>query len=162
MTGKILLVLATFALGGSVHGASRSTTAVALKDQAYKDGFRNCSRGMPPGITAAWQVSQKDVEKIDAALMLHMEEAGLTKKLRASPASYGRQYLGYVREGRRFVYVNAFLRSFGVRAPATCAPATAETSSGALNTMCRRERLRISRSTGKWVTLWRGSSCEAA
>ena len=113
MTGKIVLVLATFALGRSVHGASRSTTAVALKVQAYKDGFRNCSRGMPPGITAAWQVSQKDVEKIDAALMLHMEKAGLTKKLRASPASYGRQYLGYVREERRFVYVNAFLRSFG-------------------------------------------------
>jgi hypothetical protein len=45
--------------------------------------------------------------------MLHLERTGLAKKLHDPPSSYGRQYLGYNRGKRRFIYVNAFLRLSG-------------------------------------------------
>ena len=113
MNRKIIAALAVFVLSGTAAAAGRSTAAVALKIGAFKAGFRNCSRPTPQGITSFWQVAPSDVEKIDEALMHHLERTGLAKKMRASPSAYGRQYLGYNRGERRFVYVNAFLRSSG-------------------------------------------------
>jgi hypothetical protein len=113
MNHKIVMALALLAFSLNADGASRSPAAVALKIEAFKTGFRNCSRPTPQGMTSFWQVNQTDVERIDAELILHLEKTGLAKKLRASPSTYGRQYLGYNRGARRFVYVNAFPRSSG-------------------------------------------------
>jgi len=110
---KVVMALAFLAFGWAADAASQSTAAVALKIEAFKTGFRNCSRPTPQGITWFWQVKQPDVERIDAALIRHLERTGLAENLRASPSAYGRQYLGYNRGYRRFVYVNAFLRSSG-------------------------------------------------
>jgi hypothetical protein len=113
MNRKIVVVLAIFVSSGAAAAAGRSTSAFALKLGAFKEGFRNCSRPTPQGMTSFWQVNPSDIEKIDEALMHHLEGTGLAKKLRAPPSGYGRQYLGYNRGQRRFVYVNAFLRSSG-------------------------------------------------
>ena len=112
MAGKTVLALAILFLSATAYGGGRSS-AVALKIEAFKTGFRNCSRPTPEGTTSFWEVRQPDVEKIDEGLMIHLERTGLAKKLRNPPSTYGRQYLGYNRGDRRFVYVNAFLRSSG-------------------------------------------------
>ena len=113
MNQKIAIALVVLAFGWAADAAGRSTAAVALKIDAFKMGFRNCSRPTPRGITSFWQVNQSDVARIDEALILYLEKTGLANRLRVPPSAYGRQYLGYDRGERRFVYVNAFLRSSG-------------------------------------------------
>jgi hypothetical protein len=111
MNHRMVVALLLLGFSSTVDAASESAAAVALRLEAFKTGFRNCSRPTPQGITAFWQVDQPDVERIDAALILHLEKTGLAKKLRAPLSTYGRQYLGYSRGDHRFVYVNAFPRS---------------------------------------------------
>jgi hypothetical protein len=110
---RIAIAFAILVFSLTAVAAGRSTAAVVLKVEAFKAGFRNCSRPTPQGMTSFWQVGQPALDRIDEALMVHLEKTGLAKKLRAAPASYGRQYLGYNRGERRFVYINAFLRSSG-------------------------------------------------
>jgi hypothetical protein len=113
---RILVLLSALVCGDLAPAAGRSTagsSAIVLKIEAFKSGFRNCSRETPEGTTGFWQVRQSDADKTDVALMLHLERTGLAKTLRGAPVSYGRQYLGYNRGKRRFIYVNAFARAPG-------------------------------------------------
>jgi hypothetical protein len=113
MNLKAAVGLAILVSGGIAAAAGRSPSAFPLKIGAFKAGFRNCSRPTPQGITSYWQVNQSDVERIDEALMQYLERKGLLKMLRTPLSAYGRQYLGYNRGERRFVYINAFMRSSG-------------------------------------------------
>jgi hypothetical protein len=110
MTSRTVALLAILASGNPAQAAERSTSAVALNIEAFKDGFRNCSRPTPQGITAFWQVGKSELDKTDAALLGHLERTGLAKKLHGPPSSYARQYIGYSRGKRRYIYVNASLR----------------------------------------------------
>ena len=113
MIHRVATSVALLAIAFTANAADSSTKAVALNIEAFKTGFRNCSRPTPQGMTSFWQVSQPDLDTVDAALLLHLEKSGAAKKLRGSPSSYGRQYLGFNRGERRFIYINAFLRSSG-------------------------------------------------
>jgi hypothetical protein len=60
-------------------------------------------------INGYWRVPPKVVDLIDADLMVHLRKSGIDKKLPFSAKLYIRQYAGFVRDGTRFVYVNALL-----------------------------------------------------
>jgi hypothetical protein len=83
--------------------------AVSLPVTAFANGLRICSREMPSGIAGYWKVPPKAVDAIDAELLVHLRKSGLEQKLSFSAKLYIRQYAGFVRDGARFVYVNALL-----------------------------------------------------
>jgi hypothetical protein len=83
--------------------------AIALPESAFANGLRVCAREMPSGITGYWKVPPKVVDLIDAELMTHLRKSGIDQKLPFSAKLYLRQYAGFVRDGTRFVYVNALL-----------------------------------------------------
>jgi hypothetical protein len=86
---------------------------VALPLSAFSNGLRVCSRETPSGINGYWKVTPKAMSRIDAELLLHLRKSGLDKRLPFSPSLYLRQYGGFVRDGTRFVYVNALLLEKG-------------------------------------------------
>ncbi|MBN2575527.1 MAG: hypothetical protein JXP73_13265 [Deltaproteobacteria bacterium] len=90
--------------------------AVSLPQSAFAHGLRVCARETPSGIIGYWKVPRKAMERIDAELFLHLRKSGLDKGLPFSAKLYVRQYAGYVRDGMRFVYVNALLVEKGSRA----------------------------------------------
>jgi hypothetical protein len=83
--------------------------AVALPDSAFANGLRVCAKETPSGINGYWKVTPKIMEIIDADLLVHLRKSGLDTKLQFSAKLYMRQYVGFVRDGTRFVYVNALL-----------------------------------------------------
>jgi hypothetical protein len=83
--------------------------AVSLPVSAFSNGLRVCARETPSGINGYWKVTPKIMELIDADLLVHLRKSGLDKKLSFSAKLYVRQYAGFVRDGTRFVYVNALL-----------------------------------------------------
>ena len=101
--GMVLLVAGTAVGGETIPGR-----AVALRFSAFKDGFRLCSRQGPRNITGYWELDQVEAERIDRALIKYVIRSGLKARLTSAAEGYVRQYLGLVRGGRRFVYINAF------------------------------------------------------
>jgi hypothetical protein len=83
--------------------------AVSLPSSAFANGLRVCARETPSGILGYWRVSPKAVAHIDGELMVHLRKSGIAARLPFSPKLYIRQYVGYVRDGARFVYINAVL-----------------------------------------------------
>jgi hypothetical protein len=83
--------------------------AVALPDSAFANGLRVCAKEAPSGINGYWKVTPKIMELVDADLLVHLRKTGLDKKLQFSAKLYVRQYAGFVRDGTRFIYVNAVL-----------------------------------------------------
>ncbi len=83
--------------------------AVALPESAFASGLRVCARETPSGINGYFRVTPKIMDLIDAQLLIHLRKSGLDKKLAFSAKLYLRQYAGFVRDGARFVYVNALL-----------------------------------------------------
>ena len=82
---------------------------VALPDSALSDGLRVCTREPPSGVVGYWRVPPKMADAVDAELRLYIRKSGLDKSLQFSFSLYVRQYAGLVRDGQRFIYVNALL-----------------------------------------------------
>jgi hypothetical protein len=84
--------------------------AVPLRLCAFRDGFGLCNpSGEPPGMTGFWQVSAAEVANIDRALLsfLRQQKASRPDLEQYGLEQYGRQYLGFLRDTRRYVLVNA-------------------------------------------------------
>jgi len=81
---------------------------VVLGTVAVADGLRFCSRNAPTGVSGFWEVPTEDVPPIDVALLKYMHASRLDKRLKLPTSKYQRQYLGFLRGERRFVYINAF------------------------------------------------------
>jgi hypothetical protein len=113
MTSRVLLTLGIVLCVATSFAKEQPSSAVAMKLEAFKDGFRLCHRFGPTGITGYWEVAQTEVERVDRALLVHLERSGLQKKLGVSPSLSRRQYLGLVSHRRRIIYINSFPNSFG-------------------------------------------------
>jgi hypothetical protein len=108
MVWKNTICLVLLLAGPAVSAEIASERAVVLKLSAFKDGFRLCSRKGPENVTGYWELDQAEVGRIDLALMRYMVRSGLKTRLSLATDGYVRQYLGLIRDGRRFVYINAF------------------------------------------------------
>jgi hypothetical protein len=82
--------------------------AIALALTAFKDGFRMCSRPGPSGVTSYWQVAAEEVQRVDAALLAYLRDAPGEQTLAYRPEKFVRQYAGFSRMERQFIYINAF------------------------------------------------------
>jgi hypothetical protein len=83
--------------------------AIALPQSAFANGLRVCQRDLPSGIVGYWKVPPKIVDAMDAELFVYLRKSGLDKRLPFAPKLYLRQYAGFVKDGQRFVYINALL-----------------------------------------------------
>jgi hypothetical protein len=75
-------------------------------------------------MTGFWQLAPAEVANIDRALLSFLRQQKLS---RTDLEQYGRQYLGFFRGTRRYVFVNAIPPTFRV---------TAERSQGQLIAVC--------------------------
>jgi hypothetical protein len=91
---------------------------VALPDAAVANGLQVCAKETPSGILGYFKVTPRVMALVDTALMAHLRKSKISAQLPFSPKLYLRQYVGYVREGARFVYVNAVLVERGSAAAA--------------------------------------------
>lgn len=117
----LLTLTALFALPQAVRGEALAERArhlaarkyagmaVALPDSAFANGLRVCAKETPSGINGYWKVTPKIMDLIDGELMVHLRKSGIEKNLPFAAKLYIRQYAGFVRDGVRFIYVNALL-----------------------------------------------------
>lgn len=78
---------------------------VILPEAAIEQMLNQCSRGTPDKGDAAWLPTEAEIARVDAAMPEVLTTAGHDEAA-AAFASRLRQYVGIVRGGRKFVYVN--------------------------------------------------------
>lgn len=86
-----------------------SGMAVSLPASALANGLKVCLHEAPSGVFGYWKVPAKIVDIVDAELLVHLRKSGLDQRLQFPAKLYVRQYAGFVRDGVRFIYVNAIL-----------------------------------------------------
>jgi hypothetical protein len=76
---------------------------------AAKQIFDQCSRSAPPANSSLWEPSSKELDDLETLLATYLnqrETAG--KAVPPKRTKYHRQYVGFVRNGERFIYGNFY------------------------------------------------------
>ena len=80
-----------------------------LPSSAARDVFHQCSRQAPSSKTEIWEPSAKQIDELESSLSSYL--TGLEKVRKEIPprkVSYHRQYVGFTRDGERYIYGNFY------------------------------------------------------
>ena len=108
------MVWLTFSLAlAFAAGPTAAGDIAILPDSARVALMQQCSRSAPPPGEAGWTPTLDDVAALEAALpaALAARPMGHAPDWSRLGDRWGRQYVGLVRGGRRFVYGNFFPRT---------------------------------------------------
>jgi hypothetical protein len=114
MRSSALVLAACIAVASSsALAAAMPAGAVVLPGERVDAMLHQCSRGAPAKGEATWQPGAEDIIALEALLPAALGPQFRAGDLRAAkaPAGWGRQYVGIVRGGRRFIYGNFFGKS---------------------------------------------------
>lgn len=73
--------------------------------------YQQCSRGTPAPGQDAWGPGAAEIARLEAALPAALAAQRPGEDWSAFPQNWRRQYVGIVRDGRRYVYGNFYPRS---------------------------------------------------
>jgi len=103
----VMLVVVSFC---SAHSPPfDSSGRFVLQPPAAKQIFAQCSRSAPPPSSSVWEPSRKDLDDLESSLARYLnqrETAG--KAVPPKSTKYHRQYVGFIRNGERFIYGNFY------------------------------------------------------
>jgi hypothetical protein len=80
-----------------------------LHGSKAKDVFRQCSREAPSANSELWVPSENDIDELETSLARYLDErlkAG--KENPPKGTKYHRQYVGFIRNGERYIYGNFY------------------------------------------------------
>ena len=103
-----LLLVAAFGARAQSYGLSfPAGVRTVLSIASAPDVLDQCSRETPQGVTGFWEPSDTAIEALERRLVEYLEALGGTEgPPRGVP--YGRQYIGFVRDGMNLIYGNFF------------------------------------------------------
>lgn len=113
MTGAIILLSALLAAGGPDGPPdAKARSWRILPPSAVTAMLDQCSRSVPQAGEDSWQPAPADIERLEALLPSALASspalAARSTDFSQLLTRWGRQYVGIVRDGRRFVYGNFF------------------------------------------------------
>jgi len=120
-TWRQLLGVAAAALPIACHAADPYPKGVYVLDaRAIPTILGQCSRAVPTAGEAAWTSSAADIAAFERALPAALVKARPKENWAAFPEAWDREYVGIVRQGKRFVYGNFLVRDphIGINRPA--------------------------------------------
>jgi hypothetical protein len=110
------MALALAACGAA--GPALSPDAVILPETVADQLLHQCSRAVPPAYAGHWLPNADDIAGLEAALPPALNAARpADAEIRSAPQGWRRQYGGFLRGGRRFIYGNFFPRETGDNRP---------------------------------------------
>lgn len=125
---RLLMVFTFCGVVGSLWGVAQAGTqskstvgpSAVLTGAEAKKLFKQCSRPDPQGVEGYWNLDAKTAQEITAVFPTYLKTQKLTPDDQQRDfSSYYRQYAGFLRKGRRWVYINAFAPTIekGMRQP---------------------------------------------
>mgnify|MGYP003578872580 CR=1 FL=1 len=107
---RLALFGTVLCLGACIQDLPAKTRADAhdiaiLPPFAIAEMLQQCSRGAPAPGSSSWHPALSDIAKLEAALPQALASAKV-HDLREAPNGWRRQYVGIIRDGRRYIYGN--------------------------------------------------------
>ena len=103
----VMLAVGSFAAGQSSPFASSGR--FLLHPPAARQIFHQCSRSAPSAKSDLWAPSTKDIDELEALLAKYLDKRGTTgKTVPPKRIKYHRQYVGFIRNGERYIYGNFY------------------------------------------------------
>jgi len=118
---RVAASLAALLWSGAVAGAAslptpsappvRTERGAILSGEQARPVFAQCSRSAPRGAQPDWTPAAEEVARLEARLPAFID--GLGTEAPSRPVSqYRCQYVGFSRDGRRYVYANCFAHDY--------------------------------------------------
>jgi len=114
-----IVLVAAFAIGCAKQPLAEVDTqnaqGVALPVSIAPAVLNQCSRSTPQAPDGYWEPTERDVQALEIRLPAYLRarpEVSATRVLERI-SQYRRQYAGFLRGGRKSIYVNLFLPEYG-------------------------------------------------
>jgi hypothetical protein len=111
-----LFLLSTIDASASARLAPGDGAILPVEES--KELLHQCSRGAPQGVTGTWAPTTTRIRELEDRLPTALKAVAFEKGERfAEPVDFRRQYAGFIVNGRKIIYVNAFPRDAGDPSP---------------------------------------------
>ena len=106
---QVLVVVSVAALAADQSYTFPSDGRFLLHGPGSREVFQQCSRVAPSSKSKIWEVSQKELDDLEASLAKYLDEReSAGKQNPPKGATYHRQYLGFIQDGEQYVYGNFY------------------------------------------------------
>jgi hypothetical protein len=106
---QLIVMLALVSFAGGQSSPFTSSGRFLLHPPAARQIFRQCSRSAPPAKSDLWAPSTKDLDDLEILLAKYLDQrATAGEAVPPKGAKYHRQYVGFIRNGERYVYGNFY------------------------------------------------------
>lgn len=102
----LLITVTSFAAGQSY--TLPSSGRILLHGSAARKIFDQCSRTAPSAKSDLWQPSTKDLDELESLLTKYLGDRETSGKTVPPKATYHRQYVGFIKNGERYIYGNFY------------------------------------------------------
>jgi hypothetical protein len=102
---RVSLVVGLSLLAACSRAQIVSPRSVILKPKDAPKVVKSCNPEIPPDITGYWTPSIADAQQMEALLPDFLLNSPIHRQF----SDYYRQYVGVIADGRKLVYVNAFI-----------------------------------------------------
>ena len=110
----LVAFLSCFSAAAIAHEQLDSKDGAVLPASAGKELLHQCSRGAPQDVSGAWRPTQEQIRELEIRLPSAFEAVAFQRGNEyGQRGHFRRQYAGFIVEGRKIIYVNAFPRSLG-------------------------------------------------
>jgi hypothetical protein len=116
--GLALALFLFWTIGACASARLAPGDGATLPVEESKELLHQCSRGAPQGVTGTWAPTTAQIRELEDRLPTALRAVALEKGERnAESEDFRRQYAGFVVNGHKIIYVNAFPRSAGDPSP---------------------------------------------
>jgi hypothetical protein len=106
---QLIVMLALVSLAGGQSFPFTSSGRFLLHPPAARQIFRQCSRSAPSAKSDLWAPSTKDLDDLEILLPKYLDQrATAGEAVPPKGTKYHRQYVGFIRNGERYVYGNFY------------------------------------------------------
>jgi hypothetical protein len=93
-----------------IAGCSAAEGVFLLSPESGPKLMTQCSRSAPHNVTSFWKPTIEQVNSVEAGL------PGFLESMKARPVSeFNRQYIGFSKNGKRYIYGNFYIRESGAQ-----------------------------------------------
>jgi hypothetical protein len=106
---QLIVMLTLVSLAGGQSSPFTSSGRFLLHPPAARKIFRQCSRSAPSAESHLWAPSTKDLNDLEILLAKYLgQRATAGEAVPPKETKYHRQYVGFIRNGERYVYGNFY------------------------------------------------------
>jgi hypothetical protein len=106
---KYLIYFTLICISIFAYAGENDIDSFVLNGEEAKKVFDQCSRPVPTNISGYWKPGKNDIQILEASLQKYNKP----KDIRYPMSDFYAQYVGFIRNKKKYIYINFFHNSIG-------------------------------------------------